>query len=65
MTDEGIARIQIRKDGKCLGFLTPKGGINRLRVHAALVPLSGIQDQIVRLTADNPGYEFTVQRIGK
>jgi hypothetical protein len=59
---EQHARIQVRKDGKLLGFLTPDGGINRLKVHAAWMPASTAQLRLATLAADNPGYEFTVQR---
>ncbi len=59
---EPMARIQARKNGRVLGFVTPGGGINRLKVHAAWFDASKANERTVELSRDNPDYSFTVQR---
>ena len=55
------ARIQVRKNGRVIGYLTPKGSINRLRVHAAVYPLNRAYIEVAILADDNPNYGFSVQ----
>ncbi len=55
-------RIQVRKNGRAIGFLTPKGGTNKLKVHAALWSTRvAAEDQLTQLASDNEGYEFKIQ----
>lgn len=56
------AYVKARKAGsKGWAFLTPKGGTNRLRVHAArFANTERATDVIAKCRADNPSWEFRV-----
>ena len=56
--------MQVRQGGKLRGFLTPKGGTNRLKVHGLLIPADQIAERLAQMSRDNPGYEFTAQSEG-
>ena len=62
MAGEVYARIRVRKAGKLLGFLTPRGGTNRLKVHATYLPVTDAENRIAQLKLDNPEYDFEVDR---
>lgn len=46
-------------------FLTPKGGTNRLRVHAAEMTKAGAEALVLENTAGNPEWEFKVTPINR
>lgn len=51
--------VKCRKHGdKRFRFLTPRGKLNMLRVHAARVTKNEAIAWVTQLIADNPGYEF-------
>lgn len=56
-------RIRVYKDGRLLGFLSPKG-INRLKVHAVeFRDHDRAEAQATQLRADNPGHAFSVTQV--
>lgn len=56
--------IKVKEDkpgAKAWAFLTPKGGTNRLRVHATQFDSRDRADQVRdQVAADNPGHQFKV-----
>lgn len=61
MTDSELVRIHVRKGGHVQGYLTPRGTINRLKVHAVQLPQWRAAEEVGELARDNPDYSFTIQ----
>ena len=57
--------VKVKKRGgtRRWSFLTPKGGTNYLRVHAAGFTAAGAEALVKENAADNPEWEFKVTPI--
>lgn len=54
-------KIKLRKKGtRVYWFLTSKGRLNRLRIHASEMGEGKAVDVLTRIVADNPGFEGKV-----
>lgn len=56
--------VKARKKGeKVWYFVTTRGGLNRLRIHAHTYYPDTVEQAVQAMTADNPGYDFRSQPI--